>query len=225
MTILRGLLARLPPSLPDTTPTEALPPALVVGGQIYLASQGPHPVSVTRGALDVPLNATPRQTARGRTWASGSGKPQPVKLKLTFFVQGTDAGDVGRRAARWHALSLAAEEYGEGASALTVLRVLSQQEPFGEGNGRTWTVEYLLADPLWRLDDSDPKPSPLPITGVLGNYPLGMLHAVAEGPGYYEVEPLGGVTVSDAPDLTYAHPGVSFTYTSLIEVADDEPQP
>ena len=225
MTILRGLLARLPPSLPDTTPTEVLPPVLVVGGQIYLASEGPYPVSVTRGALDVPLNATPRQTARGRTWASGSGRPQPVRLKLTFFVQGTDAGDVGRRAARWHALALAAEEYGEGASALNILRVLSQQEPFGEGNGRSFTVEYLLADQLWRLDDSDPKPSPLPITGVLGNYPLGMLHAVAEGDGYYEVEPLGGVTITDAAPLTFSHPDATFTYSHLIEVTDDESQP
>lgn len=219
------LTARLPPLLPDLTPPESLPPSLVVGGVIYLPSEGPHTVSVTRAGLDVPLNVTPRQTARGRTWASGSRRPKPVQLALTFRVEGTDARDAGLRARRWHALALAATEYGEGASSVTLLDVLDQQEPFGEGNTRTFRVTYLLADPLWRLDDQgDPWPTPLPITGVLGNYPLGLLHAVQEGPGFYDVEPLGGVTVTDAPPDAFAHPDATFTY-SLIEVTDDEPNP
>lgn len=219
------LLARLPPLLPDTTPPEPLPPSLVVGGLIYLASQGTYPVSVTRAGLDVTLNTTPRQTARGRTWASGSRTQKPVQLPLTFRVEGTDTLDAATRAKRWHALALAAQEYGEGASSLTILAVLDHQEPFGEGLTRTFRVTYLVRDARWRLDDTDPNPTPLPVQGVLGNYPLGLLHAVAEGPGYYDVDPLGGVTFTDAAPVTFAHPDATFTYSHLFEVADDEPLP
>ena len=218
------LLARLPPLLPDTTPPEPLPPSLVVGGVIYLASQGTRPVSVTRTALDVTLNTTPRQTARGRTWASGSRTQKPVQLPLTFRVEGDDTFDVATRAKRWHALALAAQEYGEGASSLTILAVLDHQEPFGEGLTRTFRVTYLVRDARWRLDDDDPNPTPLPVQGVLGNYPLGMLYADTAGPNYYDVVPLGGMSVADAPPDTFTHPDATFTY-SLIEVTDDEPNP
>lgn len=217
-----NFLARLPPQMPDATPAEDLPPSLVVNGRIYLASSGPYPISVSREPLKTEFNVTLRQTAGGRVWFSGSRLPKAVTVKVTFSVIGTDADEVGARAARWHYLSLQASEYGEGASAVMIRVVLSHTEPYGEGNTRTWTVEYLLYDQLWRLDGTDPRPAPLPTTGVLGNYPLGMLHAVAEGSDYYEVEPLGGVTITDAPDLTYVHPGETFTYSSLIEVTDDE---
>ncbi|OLV20111.1 hypothetical protein [Deinococcus marmoris] len=218
------LLNRLPRLLPDSTPSEALPPALIVGGLIYLASEGPSPVSAHRDQIKVPLNTTARQTARGVTWASGSRKPKPVQMQVRFRVEGINAFDVGTRAARWHALALAATGFAEGASSVAIRAVMDHEEPYGEGNARAFSVTYLLADPLWRLYPGDPSPQPNPIAGVAGNYPLGLLRVTAVEDGLYEVEPLAGVGFGAESGRTYSYPDATFTYSHLLEVIDDESQ-
>ncbi|AIZ44874.1 hypothetical protein QR90_06785 [Deinococcus radiopugnans] len=218
----QDLLLRLPRLLPDATPTEALPPALIVGDQIYLASEGPFPVSAHRDQIKVPLNVTPRQTARGATWASGSRKPKPVTMQVRFRVEGINAWDVGTRAARWHALALSATEYAEGASSVGIKAVLDHEEPYGEGNSRSFSVTYLLADPWWRLDPLDPSPKPNPVAGVAGNYPLGLLRVTDVGEGTYEVEALAGVRFGAESSKAYSYPDATFTYSHLLEVVDDQ---
>ena len=216
------LLLRLPKLLPDATPSEGLPPALIVGDQIYLASDGPFPISAHREQIKVPLNTTPRQTARGATWASGSRKPKPIQVQVRFRVEGINAFDVGTRAARWHSLALAATEYAEGASSVQIKAVLEHEEPYGEGNARSFSVTYLLADHLWRLDPADPFPKPNPIAGEAGNYPLGLLRVTDVDEGMYEVEPLAGVSFRTGEAKTYSYPDATFAYPPFLEVTDEE---
>ncbi|CAM4237204.1 hypothetical protein [Deinococcus marmoris] len=216
------LLSLLPRLLPDATPSEALPPALIVGELIYLASEGPFPISASREQIKVALNTTPRQTARGATWASGSRKPKPVTTQVRFRVEGINAFDVGTRAARWYALAMAATEYAEGASSLQIKGVLDYEEPYGAGNTRAFSVTYLLADPFWRLDALDPFPKPNPIAGVAGNYPLGMLRVTAVEDGLYEVEPLTGVSFGAGQSRTYTYSDATFSYPQFLEVTDNE---
>lgn len=159
----------LPALPPDTQPSPQLPPALTSGGVTYPLSGGA--VSVTRGALTTPLNVTPRQTARGRTWASGSRTPKPMLLPLTFRIEGSTAETVAALANQWHALAVTASQYWEGISALTILEPTETQEPFGEGLTLSFTVTYLLADSLWRADGQDPHPAPL--AGDLDLPPIG----------------------------------------------------
>ena len=143
---------------------------------------------------------------------------------MRFRIQGINAFDVGTRAARWHALALAvaATEYAEGASSVAIKAVLEHEEPYGEGNSRSFSVTYLLADHLWRLDVLDPFPKPNAIAGVAGNYPLGMLRVTGVDDGVYEVEPLAGVRFGDESSRTFSHPDATFTYSHLLEVIDDE---
>lgn len=144
---------------PDTQPSPLLPPAMTSGGVTYPLSGGA--ITVTRGALTTPKNVTARQTARGRTWASGSRTAKPVQLPLTFQVEAADAETVAVLANQWHALALAATQYWEGISALALLESVESVEPFGEGLSRSFSVTYLLADPLWRAEGQAPHPAPL----------------------------------------------------------------
>lgn len=154
---------------PDAQPSPLLPPALTSGGVTYPLSGGG--ITVTRGALTTPRNVTPRQTARGRTWASGSRTAKPVQLPLTFQVAAADAETVAVLANQWHALAITASQYWEGISALTILEPTEAQEPFGEGLTRSFVITYLLADSLWRADGHDPHPAPL--AGNLNLPPIG----------------------------------------------------
>ncbi|MVN88978.1 hypothetical protein GO986_19745 [Deinococcus sp. HMF7620] len=162
-------ITRLPAIPPPPQPSQALPPAITSGGITYPLSGGA--VTVTRGAITTPLNVTPRQTARGRTWASGSRTAKAVSVTLTFQVEASNAETLAALANQWHALALLASAYWEGISALTILEPTESQEPFGEGLTRTFTVTYLLAGPLWAAEGHDPHPAPL--AGDLNLPPIG----------------------------------------------------
>lgn len=102
--------------------------------------------------------------------------------------------------------------------------MLDHEEPYGEGNSRSFSVTYLLADPGWRLDPLDPFPKPNPIAGVTGNYALGLLRVTDVDDGVYEVEALAGVRFCNESSKTCSYPDATFTYSHLLEVIHDETQ-
>ncbi|UQN06757.1 hypothetical protein [Deinococcus sp. QL22] len=152
-------LSPLPPLPLDIAPS--LPQTFGIGAQLYVPwMEG---VEVDRDPIDLTYNVTPRQTARGRTWASGSRLPKPALLTLRLYLEAPTALAVRQLALRWREILTTAETYSEGARSVSISALLSCSEAFGEGNTRLITATVLLVDALWRLNPDDLFPTPHPV--------------------------------------------------------------
>ncbi|WP_353542998.1 hypothetical protein [Deinococcus xinjiangensis] len=210
-------LHRLPRQIPlDISPD--MPPLFIANGQTFIPwIEG---VEVNREALKVDYNVTPRQTARGRTWASGSGKPKAVTMTLNLVLEAPNLLSVNRLTQRWTSILRACTSYSEGARSVYPIGLLGRVEPFGEGLTRKLSVTYLLYDDKWRLSPDDVTPKDQPIEVAPGLYPLGLLDVTGMGAGYYEVQTLSGLPMTDGGSVKLSlAEGQEYTLkTALIEV-------
>ena len=213
------LTARLPPLIPlDIAPE--LPPTFSVAGRVYVPwVEG---VEVIRAPTETLYNVTPRQTARGRTWPSGSGTPKPIQMTVTLQVEAETALAAARLAQRWRRILLACTAYTEGARSVYPVGVVSASEAAGEGTTRTLSVTWLLFDARWRLSPDDLFPTDHPVESSPGLYPLGLLQVEEDGLGYYEVSPLGDAAFSGPASLELtSSSGRTYTFTTVgIEVPE-----
>ncbi|WP_155299638.1 hypothetical protein [Deinococcus kurensis] len=219
MTMLTALTARLPPLLPlDIAPE--LPPTFTVNGRVYVPwIEG---VEVIRAPTETAYNVTPRQTARGRTWPSGSGKPKPIQMTVTLRFEASTALAVARLAQRWRRVLLSCTAYTEGARSVYPIGVMSATEAAGEGLTRTVSVTWLLFDARWRLSPDDLFPTDHPVESSPGLYPLGLLQVEDGGTGYFDVSPLGDAAFSNPATLELtSSSGQTYTFTTVgIEVPE-----
>ena len=114
-------LSRLPVQMPMDIAPE-LPPVVTVGGATYIPwFEG---VEIKRDPIAIEYNVTPRQTARGRSWSSGSGKPKNVSTTLQLYLEAPTPLAVARLAQRWRRIMTTCDAYYEGARAVYPTGVL-----------------------------------------------------------------------------------------------------
>jgi hypothetical protein len=189
---------RLPASLLYLPPlTIPLTVSLYVAGQLYpCRPDSPVPADAEWEDPTFTRARTVHTTPSGGRWVSGSGQLTDVRTTLTLHVEG-DAQTCARRAELWSARVEASSRLYVGARYLDLLKVGDRQVSVGRGLGTRslrWVLE--LQGELWRLAPDDLSPRRYPLEPEPGNYPLGLLDVAAEGPGYYDVNPLPEVSTA-----------------------------